>query len=173
MGLSFAVRRIPRSLGAATGEAERRGRSPESGSYWNDEAEAEQPWTSPPSRRRKELPIEGPLPEGLELVLSDQIYVGRNKYRRGCASASSDYGVSKIRILQGAAMRLADVKKHPLRRGTQECSAPRQPPGALRSSAANRPQHQTTSAAPGRISSRYPIVQRRNRAAPRLLPAMS
>ncbi len=35
----------------------------------------ETPWTAPPSRRRKEAPILGPLPERLELVVADQIYV--------------------------------------------------------------------------------------------------
>lgn len=35
----------------------------------------EAPWTAPPSRRRKEPPIAGPLPESLEMVLGDQIYV--------------------------------------------------------------------------------------------------
>jgi len=33
------------------------------------------PWTAPPSRRRKEPPIAGPLPERVEVVLADQIYV--------------------------------------------------------------------------------------------------
>jgi superfamily II DNA or RNA helicase/very-short-patch-repair endonuclease len=32
-------------------------------------------WTAPPSRRRNEPPIAGPLPDTLELVLGDQIYV--------------------------------------------------------------------------------------------------
>lgn len=36
------------------------------------------PWTMPPSRRRKELPISGPLPMNLELVLSDEIYIARD-----------------------------------------------------------------------------------------------
>jgi len=35
----------------------------------------ENPWTAPPSRRRKEPPIAGPLPETLEVILGDQIYV--------------------------------------------------------------------------------------------------
>jgi superfamily II DNA or RNA helicase/very-short-patch-repair endonuclease len=35
------------------------------------------PWTAPPSRRRKEPPIPGPLPESLDLVLGDQIYVAK------------------------------------------------------------------------------------------------
>jgi superfamily II DNA or RNA helicase/very-short-patch-repair endonuclease len=33
------------------------------------------PWTAPPTRRRRELPIAGPLPESIEMVLGDQIYV--------------------------------------------------------------------------------------------------
>ena len=35
------------------------------------------PWTAPPSRRRKEPPITGPLPEKLEVILGDQIYIGK------------------------------------------------------------------------------------------------
>lgn len=33
------------------------------------------PWSAPPSRRRKEPPIAGPLPESIEMVLADQLYV--------------------------------------------------------------------------------------------------
>ena len=33
------------------------------------------PWTAPPSRRRKEPPIAGPLPKRIEVVLADQLYV--------------------------------------------------------------------------------------------------
>jgi len=33
------------------------------------------PWTALPSRRRREATIAGPLPESIEMVLSDQIYV--------------------------------------------------------------------------------------------------
>jgi len=35
----------------------------------------ETPWTTPPSRRREPPPIFGPLPESLELVLGNQIYI--------------------------------------------------------------------------------------------------
>jgi hypothetical protein len=41
----------------------------------DDEDDA--PWTAPPSRRCKDPPILDPLPESLELVLGDQIYVAR------------------------------------------------------------------------------------------------
>jgi superfamily II DNA or RNA helicase/very-short-patch-repair endonuclease len=39
----------------------------------DDEDDA--PWTAPPSRRRKEPPITGPLPESIEMMLADQVYV--------------------------------------------------------------------------------------------------
>jgi len=35
----------------------------------------DQPWIAPPSRHRKEQPIIGPLPEQIELVLGNQIYI--------------------------------------------------------------------------------------------------
>ena len=36
------------------------------------------PWAFTPSRRRQDPPIPGPLPESLELVLADQIYVAKD-----------------------------------------------------------------------------------------------
>lgn len=41
-----------------------------------DEDEPE-PWTTPPSRRRREPPIKGELPRTLELVLANEIYISR------------------------------------------------------------------------------------------------
>jgi superfamily II DNA or RNA helicase len=41
------------------------------------EEDEDMPWSAPPSRRRKDLPINGPLPETLELILGDQIYIGK------------------------------------------------------------------------------------------------
>lgn len=35
------------------------------------------PWTTPPSRRRREPPIEGTVPKRLDLVLGDQIYIAK------------------------------------------------------------------------------------------------
>jgi superfamily II DNA or RNA helicase len=37
----------------------------------------DEPWTLPPSRRREQTPIAGPLPEAIELVLENQIYVAK------------------------------------------------------------------------------------------------
>ena len=34
-------------------------------------------WASPPSRRRTEPPLAGPLPDRLELILGDQIYIAK------------------------------------------------------------------------------------------------
>ncbi len=42
----------------------------------DDEEEAE-PWAAPPSRRKLEPPATGPLPESIEAVLADQIYISR------------------------------------------------------------------------------------------------
>jgi superfamily II DNA or RNA helicase/very-short-patch-repair endonuclease len=47
-----------------------------------DEDEAE-PWATPPSRRRKELPVAGPLPQCLELTLGDQIYFAKDQLPPG------------------------------------------------------------------------------------------
>ncbi len=43
-----------------------------------DESDPE-PWTAPASRSRKEPPIVGPLPEKLEIVLGDQIYLPKEE----------------------------------------------------------------------------------------------
>jgi superfamily II DNA or RNA helicase/very-short-patch-repair endonuclease len=58
-------------------EAERRGRILGVRIALTDDEDAE-PWTMPPSRRRKEPPITGPLPKSLELTLGDQIYIAKD-----------------------------------------------------------------------------------------------
>lgn len=71
------VRKIERhQVEGIAREAERRGRvvgvslpSGEDGEY--------EPWTAPPSRRRKEPPILGELPRSLELVLGNEIYIAK------------------------------------------------------------------------------------------------
>jgi superfamily II DNA or RNA helicase/very-short-patch-repair endonuclease len=42
-----------------------------------EEDDDDLPWAAPPSRRRKEPPIVGALPEDVELVLGDQIYIAK------------------------------------------------------------------------------------------------
>ena len=37
----------------------------------------DQPWATPPSRRHKESPVIGPLPEQIDLVLGNQLYVSK------------------------------------------------------------------------------------------------
>jgi superfamily II DNA or RNA helicase len=45
--------------------------------------EDEEPWATPPSRRRREEPIGGELPKKLELVLGNQIYIEREELPPG------------------------------------------------------------------------------------------
>ena len=63
-------------------EAERRGRIIGVRTAFEEEDE-DLPWAAPPSRRRKEPPIAGPLPEALELVLGDQIYIAKENLPPG------------------------------------------------------------------------------------------
>jgi len=39
--------------------------------------EDEEPWAAPPSRRRREEPVDGDLPERMEVVLGNQVYLDR------------------------------------------------------------------------------------------------
>ena len=38
-----------------------------------------EPWQAPPSRRKPDIPITDPLPESVEIVLGDQVYVTRSR----------------------------------------------------------------------------------------------
>jgi superfamily II DNA or RNA helicase/very-short-patch-repair endonuclease len=58
-------------------EAEAKGRIVGVRRVLTTEEDDDPPWTAPPSRRPKEAPIPGPLPESLECVLADQIYVAK------------------------------------------------------------------------------------------------
>src|SRR5262245_17525355 len=42
------------------------------------EEEDPEPWMAPPSRRRKETPIDGPLPDSLELVVGNEVYIAKD-----------------------------------------------------------------------------------------------
>ncbi len=46
----------------------------------------ETPWTAPPSRRRKNPPITGPLPPSLELIYGDQIYIPKKELGPGLSN---------------------------------------------------------------------------------------
>ncbi len=58
-------------------EAERRGRVL-GVSLPPPEDDEPAPWTAPPSRRRKDAPIAGELPQSLELVLGSEIYIAKS-----------------------------------------------------------------------------------------------
>ncbi len=63
-----------REVETVVGEAERQGEFLGIRLPVTDEHD-DQPWTAPPSRRHKEPPVIGPLPEQIDLVLGNQIYV--------------------------------------------------------------------------------------------------
>lgn len=72
-----SVRKISRAqVERIVQDAERRGRVLGVRLPPQDDGD-EEPWTAPPSRRRKEQPIVGELPETLELVLGNQIYIAK------------------------------------------------------------------------------------------------
>jgi superfamily II DNA or RNA helicase/very-short-patch-repair endonuclease len=73
-----SLRKIDRAtVDRIVAEAERRGRVVGVRVAPVDE-DAAAPWALSPSRRRTEPPLTGPLPEELELVLGDQIYIAKD-----------------------------------------------------------------------------------------------
>ncbi|HUG11100.1 MAG TPA: hypothetical protein VMM36_08810, partial [Opitutaceae bacterium] len=44
-----------------------------------DDEDAQDPWTLPPSRKRKERPIEGPLPKSVQIVRANLVYVAKKE----------------------------------------------------------------------------------------------
>jgi superfamily II DNA or RNA helicase len=78
-----SVRKIGRAqVERIVQEAERRGRILGVRLPPQEEGE-EEPWTAPPSRHRKEPQIVGELPETLELVLGNQIYIAKEGLHPG------------------------------------------------------------------------------------------
>jgi hypothetical protein len=78
-----SARRIRRAQVERTvQDAERRGRILGVRLPPQDDGE-EEPWAAPPSRHRKEPPIVGELPQTLELVLGNQIYIGKDGLHPG------------------------------------------------------------------------------------------
>ena len=72
-----SIRRVSRpQLDGLVQAAEGRGRIVGVRTVATD-GEDDAPWTAPPSRRRKEHPLEGPLPAQLEIVLADQLYLAK------------------------------------------------------------------------------------------------
>ena len=75
--LSGAGKVEPGQLEELVGKAEKSGRVVGVRYVLAEEGD-DTPWTVPPSRRRAEPPIDGPLPERLEIVLGDQIYLEKD-----------------------------------------------------------------------------------------------
>lgn len=73
-----SLQRISRTRAQAiVRDAEHRGKIIGVRAVLTMEEDGDAPWTAPPSRRRKGPPITGPLPETVDLVLGDQIYIAK------------------------------------------------------------------------------------------------
>jgi superfamily II DNA or RNA helicase/very-short-patch-repair endonuclease len=72
-----SIQRIPKAqVEAVVRDADRRGRIIGVRVAATDEEDEDaSPWTVPPSRRRQEVPITGPLPKSMEVVVGDQVYL--------------------------------------------------------------------------------------------------
>jgi superfamily II DNA or RNA helicase len=74
-GFLASIRRMSRQeVELVVGEADRQDELRGIRTPLTDEND-DQPWAAPPSRRRQDPPIIGPLPEQIDLVLGNQIYV--------------------------------------------------------------------------------------------------
>ena len=78
----------------------------------DDEANQSAPWMEPPSRHRREPAISGPLPETIDLVLGNEIYIPKDGLpSRASQSVHSLGRLSKSGVLQGASDAAADVRQ--------------------------------------------------------------
>ncbi len=77
--LSGVGRLSPERVGELVRDMERRGHVTGVRFALVEEDADEEPWNSPPSRRRREAPLKGTLPGELRLVLGDQIYLSKEE----------------------------------------------------------------------------------------------
>ena len=75
-----------------------------------DDEDAQDPWTLPPSRKRRERPIEGPLPRSVQIVRANLVYVEKkdlppamlNRLLRLAAFQNPEFYRAQAMRLQGA-----------------------------------------------------------------------
>ncbi len=75
--LSRLGRVSPAGAESLVGRAEHRGRVLGVRAVVEDDAFAMAPWSAPPSRRQSDPPVVGPLPDTVELVLADRVYIAK------------------------------------------------------------------------------------------------
>ena len=79
-----------------------------------DDEGVQDPWTLPPSRKRKEKPIEGPLPKTVQIVRANLVYVEKKDLPPAMLNRllrlAAFHGISEPRILQGSGDETLDVR---------------------------------------------------------------
>ena len=123
-----SVRKIGRAqVERIVQEAERRGRVLGVRLPPQDDGDDE-PWTAPPSRHRKEPPIVGELPQTLELVLGNQIYIAKDGLHPGLRNRLLRLAAfQNPEFYKAQAMRLVHLRqaaRHRLRRGSPASHRP-------------------------------------------------
>ena len=116
-----SLRRLPAAEAETiVGEAARQGRIVGLRLPLEDPEADEEPWTAPPSRRRAPPAVEGPLPERIEAVLGDRLYVPRAGLPPGSGRPAGPPGrVPEPRLLRrpgDAPLDLGDSAHRGLRR---------------------------------------------------------
>lgn len=88
--------------------------------WFETEEDAREPWRLPPSRRRPDAPVEGPLPAAAEIVLANRVFIGKaglpavllGRLRRLAAFQNPEfYRAQAMRLWTGGKPRVIDCSE--------------------------------------------------------------
>ena len=120
----------------------------------------EEPWTAPPSRRRSEPPVQGPLPERVSVVLGNRIYIDRSLLPPALVNRFvRTRRLPESRVLCGSGDAAADLRQaadHLLRRALSEAHRAAQGMSASSAGSARRARHH---GGPSRRASGWPVTR--------------
>jgi hypothetical protein len=96
-----------------------------------DEDDDDAPWTAPPSFRHKEPPVTGVLPESIEIVQANQLYIPkgglnpglRNRLLRVAAFQNPEFYKAQAMRLSTFASRRLPVRAHRARAADRLCAS--------------------------------------------------